>query len=64
MSEERKLNWYGWSIYTIAAVYESDAAAHEVEDGLVNMGYLTAACFAEQKELELDIASTQKEQEK
>lgn len=57
MSEERSLNWYGWSIYTLAAVYESDAAAHEYEKGLVNMGYFSAALKAELQELGLDNAT-------
>lgn len=51
---KRELNWYGWSIYTIAAVYESDAAAHEVEQGLVNVDYMVAAFEAEKMELERD----------
>lgn len=50
----RYLNWYGWSIYTIAAVYESDAAAREVEKGLVNIDYMIAAFNCEKQELERD----------
>lgn len=54
----RRLNWYGWSIYTIAAVYETDAAAREYEEGLINVDYIWSAWAAEQKELELDNASS------
>lgn len=50
----RQLNWYGWSIHTIAAVYESDAAAHEVMKGLTNKSYLIAAFNCEKQELERD----------
>lgn len=47
-------NWYGWSIYTIAAVYESDQAAREAQEGLVSMDYLSACVNAEMKQSDLD----------
>lgn len=48
---ERPLNWFGWSIETIAAVYESNAAATEIED---NPTYWESAWRAEQIEVEKD----------
>lgn len=45
--ETRELNWFGWSLPTIAAVYETDAAVEENELGLVNLDYVWAAWSAE-----------------
>jgi hypothetical protein len=50
----RKLNWFGWSIETIAAVYETDQAVREYQQGLVNSDYWVAAAYAEFKQAELD----------
>ncbi|MGS2592261.1 hypothetical protein [Streptomyces hebeiensis] len=50
----RKLNWFGWSIYTIAAVYETDMAAKELKQNLVNEEYLWSAYRAEAQEVEKD----------
>lgn len=49
-----ELNWYGWSTETIAAVYESDMAAKEAEQGLINKDYAWSAFRAEQIEQEMD----------
>lgn len=57
----RSLNWYGWSIHTIAAVYETDAAAEESEQGLVSQEYVWAAWSAEDQQARLD--RQQKEQD-
>ena len=46
----RPLNWFGWSIETIAAVYESNMAAEEAHKGLVNNDYIWSAWRAEQRE--------------
>jgi hypothetical protein len=43
----RPLNWFGWSIETIAAVYETDMAAKEAEQGIVSWDYFWAAANAE-----------------
>jgi hypothetical protein len=53
----RPLNWFGWSIETIAAVYETDMAAKEAELGLVNNECLWAAWRAEAEQNALDKAS-------
>lgn len=50
----RELNWFGWSIETIAAVYETDAAACEWAAGEVSEEYLWAAWEAERLEGESD----------
>jgi hypothetical protein len=50
----RQLNWFGWSIETIAAVYETDMAAKEAEQGLVNNEYIWAAWRAEAEQGKLD----------
>jgi len=58
-ADPRPLNWYGWSIETIAAVYESDAAAREAQDNPENESlqqYWVSAWQAEGRELELDRA--------
>lgn len=47
-------NWYGWSVYTIAAVYESDQAAREVQEGLTSWAYLEACIWVEMQESDLD----------
>ena len=44
---KRALNWFGWSIETIAAVYETDAAVKEMERGEVDINYVWAAARAE-----------------
>jgi hypothetical protein len=54
---QRKLNWFGWSVETIAAVYETDMAAIEVEQGLTNHEYLWAAWRAEREQGQLDADS-------
>lgn len=50
----RELNWAGNSIYTVAAIYETDAAAREFEEDLVSWRYMEAAWLAEQSEMLLD----------
>ncbi len=50
-----ELNWFGWSTETISAVYETDMACREWEQGLVNKAYFQTACDAELYELELDL---------
>ena len=49
-----KLNWFGWSTETIAAVYETNQAAVELAEDLVNEQYLMAAFNAERIEDEKD----------
>lgn len=46
---DRPLNWHGWSVETIAAVYESDQAAIEG-----NPTYAEAAFRAEMAEAQID----------
>lgn len=50
----RDKNWYGWSIETIAAVYESNMAAKEYEQNLVDLEYVWAAARAEEMENRID----------
>lgn len=54
MTERRDLNWFGWSADTRAAVYETDAAAREYEQGLVNLDYVWTAWRAESQEDDKD----------
>jgi hypothetical protein len=42
-----EVNWFGWDLPTIAAVYESNKAAKECVEGLVNIKYVNAAAQAE-----------------
>jgi hypothetical protein len=46
--DESAVNWFGWDIATIAATYESNMAAKEVEEGLIDNSYMWAAFRAEQ----------------
>ena len=50
----RELNWFGWSVETIAAVYETDAAYEDFKRGEVDMEYVWAAWRAEADQNELD----------
>lgn len=50
----RSLNWFGWSIHTIAAAYETDAATTESEQGLIDESYVWAAFAAEEQQRQLD----------
>jgi hypothetical protein len=52
--QPRPLNWFGWSIETIAAVYESDAACVEFESGVGSESYIYSAFRAEEAERDLD----------
>lgn len=59
---DRPLNWFGWSIETIAAVYESDAAAREAQTAWDNRSaqdYWQSAWRAEVIETQLDKASVE-----
>lgn len=51
---ERTLNWAGHSIETIAAMYETDKAAQEAEEGLINLQYVWSAAEAEGYERSVD----------
>lgn len=63
-TSDRQLNWHGWSLATIAAVYESDAAAREAEADPKNasaQAYWESAWRAEEGELKLDGESKSEE---
>jgi hypothetical protein len=53
----RELNWAGHSLETIAAMYESDAAAKELGRGELSWGYLEAAFSVECASAQADAAS-------
>lgn len=50
----RPLNWFGYSLETIAAMYETDAAVNESWDRIGSIEYSDAACRAEWLQLDLD----------
>jgi hypothetical protein len=57
MTEPRPLNDCGFSILTIAAEYETDAALAEAGQNIADP-YFVAAWAAEQEQRELDWATT------
>lgn len=50
----RSLSWFGWSIETVAAMYETDSATRECEEGEVDINYVYAATLAEGAEHDKD----------
>lgn len=56
---DRELNWFGWSIDTIAAVYETDQAVRESESGQSGLDYVWAAHRAEEMQHSLDRDQTE-----